>query len=453
MSILQNQARRSRVALAGQAFALLVFGSYAVVTLCHRTPPLLGDFSSWEFSGHVLAWHLRGLADPYHAVKFYPVPNSTLTVVLGLLMLLVSWAWAGKITLLLYFLLAYTSIRSLMAATSASPLLWFVLPGAAFLNLNLWWGLIAFQSGIALLFFLVAMLVRRKSSPAKDWPVRALLVLLFFTHMVPFTFACMLLFFFSVQTGRNHLLRQLLLPSLLVCGYIGGRVMHGNVDSAASPTTLPKLLSGVFWFSKVDGFVKSFGFVNPVSDDRLHSAAHAALGTPIFVLLFALNLLLCVALLTVLFRGGGRVVSDHPYAFVWISSVLALLVFLIAPKSLLGISDPGSRILQCVLPVALFFCRPEGWARLGFRAAGLCSIALALGGIAVFVKVPWTYPPAEVAPLSAPIELLGRAPYGYLRGLTDATAAGSVHGWGFSTGILFNLPDPEVSEEHSPHPF
>ena len=426
-----------RTAALGNVFAALVFGIYAVVILWHRTPPLLGDLPTWEFSGHVLAWHLRGLADPFHALKHYPVPNSTLTVVLGLLMLVVSWAAACKIFLLLYLAIAYAAIRSLITATGASSLLWFILPGAVFLNLNLWWGLLAFQGAIALLFFLVAILVRRMSADRPEWPVGVLLVLLFFTHMVPFTFACVLLFFFSLQTGQTRLLRQLVLPVLLVLGYIAGRIFYGNVDSSAAPT---RLLAEGFWLSKTNAFVKSFGFINPVLDDLVHSAAHAALGTPVFALTFALNLLLCVAVFVVLLRGAGCVVSDHPYAFIWMGASLAMMAFLLVPASLLGISDPGGRILQTVLPIALCFCRPGGVARLPFRVAAVCAVALAIAGTAVFVKVPWSYPSPQAArTLPRPMERLARAPYGYQRGFADDTAAGRIDTWAFDTGVLLNL--------------
>jgi hypothetical protein len=400
----------SQIASAGIFFALSLFAWHAVLILRHALPPLLSDIQTWDVAGFVLSEHFRGIPETMHALKHYPVPNSTIEVLPALLCLFLPAVDAARILLVVYLAIAFFAVLSMMRATKASPTLWWIVPSACFLGINFWYGQIGFLLGIALLLFFVAALVRRETSSQSEWVLGALLILLFLTHMVPFTFALLVLLFFTLQTARYRLLWQAAPSLLLTVWYVIGRFSSGDVDSSAAPTETGFHYGPAFWAFKANTFVKSFGFVNPSTADLKYSAAHAVLGSGVFLGTFAINLVMCGALFVFLLRRSTDVAQTRPY--LWLAFLVTIPCYLIAPPSFLGIVDPGARILHtAVFPLIL---ATPAWKRnpLSLSIMALCSVILASAGALLFARLPWTADvPHPAHPFPTAVERLARVPY------------------------------------------
>ena len=424
--------RRTRTKVA-QMYGAVLFAVYGAILWMHRVPPLLGDFSDWIYEGALLARHMRGLPDPAHLLKHYPVPNSTETVLLGLLMCVLPWAIVAKVFLCAQLAVEWLAIRSLARATGASAWIWFIAPGAFFLGLNFWYGFGDFSLGIAFLVFFLASLLRFRDERAPMWPMQLWLLLLFFTHMVPFTFACLTLACFCVQMRRPRPLGLVMAPAGLLAWYAAARFAAGNMDSAAAPAVTARWMGLQFWAYKVNTLVKSFGLVNPVANG--HSEAVARLHRGGFLACVAVTVLLCVALVVLCWRSCGRKPQD---SFFWAAAGIAMAAYLLVPASLLGLSDPGARILQAALCPALFFCTDS--SRL-WRLMAACSVLLSIPGLLLFATVPWTLPTTGTSHRApVPMEQLAGAHYAhgarYISDLEQGNWTEAV----FPTGVFRNGP-------------
>ncbi len=421
-------------------YAAALFAFYAVIILVHRQPPLLGDLSDWTYSGVLVARHMHGLPDPLHSIRFYPVPNTTNTLLLAVLSYFVRWQLAVRVYLLLQLVLSYYAMRALARAADAPTWVWLVAPGAVFFGINFWYGLFAFQMGVCFVFLLVAMLLRRLDDDLPDWPIGAMLVLLFYTHMVTFTLALVLLFFFALQSQRPRILWQAALPLLLVVVYTVCRFASGNPDSGVGPPRALDTGSGLFWAYKMNTFAKSFGFVNPTAWS--HSVALASEDRSLFLFLFAVDLVLCFALAALFFKNLFMRDAADRLPFLRLTIALTIPVYLLLPTSLLGIADPGSRVMQSSFWLLLMVCRANGpFTRSLARIAAAASLLLALSGAYLFVHLPWTRQ-AQFTPAHLPhtVEQFGKAPYDAAADLYEALDRGDFTRAVFPTGILNNHP-------------
>jgi hypothetical protein len=370
---------------AGALFGACLFLCYAAVILVHHQPPSLADSANWTYQGVLLARHLRGLPDPAHVLKSYPVPNSAGTLGVGLFALVVPWAWAGKLWLCAQLAVFYSTLRALVRAAGASDAAWWIAPQAIFLGVNWWYGFHNFELGLAWVLLLAALLLRRmEDKTAAAWPVGAVLVLAFFTHMIPFAFCCLLLLGFAWQTRRWRMLLQALPTMALSVWYLAGRyLLAHDADGQAGMVSPVRDYSAAFWAYKVNSYVKSFGFVNPVSDAG--SVALAGLGRPLFLFLLAVNALLCLLLGWLLLREARRAYQESATRrFLWVAALVLFPVYLLAPGTALGVSDPGSRVLQTLLALAIVLgCRAGGgW----LQSAAVCGGVLSVAALLLFVR-------------------------------------------------------------------
>jgi len=294
--------------------------------------------------------------------------------------------------------------------------------------------------GVCLVFLLVAMLLRRLDDHLPDWPLGAMLTLLFFTHMVTFTLALVLVFFFALQVERPRLLLQAALPALLVMVYAVCRFVSGNPDSGVTPPTALTLGSALFWAYKLNTFAKSFGFVNPTAWS--HSVALAREDRSVFLFLFFVDLVLCFALALLFLRNLLLRNSGERLPFLKLTIALTIPAYLLLPTSLLGIADPGSRVMQSSLWLLLLVCRAdEPLTRAAARVAAAASLLLAISGAFLFVRLPWARQ-AQFKPTHVPthVEQFGKAPYDAAADLYEALDRGDFSRAVFPTGILNNHP-------------
>lgn len=385
--------------------ACLLFGVYSLILLLHRRPPSLTDFSDWIYQGSLLAQHLRGIADPAHTLKHYPVPNSATTVGIGLLCLVFSWMWAAKLWLLLYLGLVLWTIHQFVKDHPGSELLWLIAPGTLFLNVNFWYGFLNFQIGLCLALLVVAGVLREEQ---REWKFGVMLLLAFFSHMIPFGFAATVLFLYAVRSRRPRLLLQFVPSAVATLAYLYGRfVLDRDADASVAMVSTVRSYSFEFWAYKINSLLKSGGLVNPASTTG--SVALAQLGRPAFCLAVAADAMLCVCVLWIAvlqmrtaLRQGGREVP------VWWAVLIFTPVYVLLPGQALGVSDPGSRVLQVLLAVALMLSWRE---RLGLRIAAWPAVLLAALGVGLFA-VDGYYPEPETAggSLARPLVTLGHVP-------------------------------------------
>ncbi len=421
-------------------YGALLFAAYALLILLHPTPPPLGDFADWVYQGQLLARHLHGLPDPMHHLKPYPVPNSTATVLLGLLSACMPWQVAAKIFLCLALVLAWFGIRALSHTSGTPRWIWLVAPSAFFLNINFWYGLISFHLAVSLLFLFLAVVLRSDATGHSRALQTLLLVLLFFTHMVPFTFACLVLI---CRCSLRRDLRSLapVWPSAaLLLWYIAGRFRGGNPDTETAMNPGAGSV-GFFAMYKVNTLLKSFGFVNP-GDLYEHSTALALLGRPFYLLLFTANLVVCATVLVLLWpkltawaaalrRPQGQSTRE---AAIGAAILLCLPVYLLLPRAMLGISDPGARVLQVALYTGIFFCtRGTGTWRI---SAG-SSVLLAASGLVLFARTAFVEPVTGDRPAVPEIaERLALVPYTGSQGAYDLLKRGDYTLVVFPTGLF-----------------
>lgn len=211
------------------AAAVLVF---AVILFWHASLPVLGDYGEWSYHGALLRDVLRGRPDPGYLLKHYPVPNSLTTVGLGLLMLALPWKIAAKLWLCIELVLGLVCGYQLNR-TSAGRDRWmlFVLPAVVLCGINFWAGFSNFMFGLYFAMLLCAMLLRGVKS---RWLYAVVLLFAFFSHMIPFAFACLALMLYALQTRRLRLLWQIVPGVLMTAWYMAGRfLLEGNADGQA----------------------------------------------------------------------------------------------------------------------------------------------------------------------------------------------------------------------------
>jgi len=374
---------KSRVA---EIFGAGLFFLYVVMLFGRSAPPSMTDYANWTYQGVLLARHLKGIPDAAHVLKTYPVPNSAATLGIGLIALVLPWAIAAKVWLCVQIGLTFWAIRHLARTVGANGAVWWIVPQAAFFGVNWWYGFVNFELGLAWVLLIASMLLRRvQGGRGRDWMLGGVLVLAFFTHMIPFAFCGLLVVLYASQTGRWRALWQVVPSAMLSLWYLGGRFLWaGNADGQAGMVETVRDYSAAFWAYKANSYFKSFGYVNPSSS--LGSVTLRVMGRGAFGGLIAVDLLLAGIFGWLMVSRALEVFQvKAPERFLWVGMLVFLPVFLLAPGTALGVSDPGSRLLQTVVVVGIMLvCRGD---RPLLQAASVCGAVLSVAGLLVFARV------------------------------------------------------------------
>ncbi len=356
---------------AAEWYAAGLFLFYAVMVVVHAGGPSLTDYANWTYQGWLLREHLLRHADVAHTLKSYPVPNSLTTMGIGVLGLVLPWLWAAKVWLVVQLGICYGAMRYLLRTVGAPAVAWVVVPQAVFLNVNFWYGFMNFELGLAWVMVFAALLLKG----ARTCLLGGVLVLAFFTHMIPFCF-CVLLLFLKVWESKRWLEVLAAAPAVaLTVWYVLGRfLVAGNADGQAGMQASVRNYSAAFWVFKANSYAKSFGFANPLGYDQ------AVFGRAGFYALLAAEVLLAGVVAWGLLRSarGGR-------RFLWLGLGFFVPIYLLAPGTALGISDPGARVLQTGLALGVVLC----WVRMRRElriVAGACGGVLAAGGLFMFLS-------------------------------------------------------------------
>ena len=363
---------------AAEWYAAGLFLLYAVAVLVHASGPSLTDYANWTYQGVLLREHLLGHVEMAHRLKPYPVPNSLTTVGIGVLALVLPWLWAAKVWLVVQLGLCFAAMRYLLRTVSAPAVAWVVVPQAVFLNVNFWYGFMNFELGLAWVMGFAALLLRReRGERVAPWVMALMLVLVFFTHMIPFCFCVLLLALYGWQTGRWRELMTAMPAVLLTVWYVLGRfLVAANADGQAGMHETMRNYSAAFWAFKANSYAKSFGFVNPMGFDQV------VLGRGLFYGLLAAEA--CLAALVAWGLVKAALAARPAERFVWLALGLMAPLYLLAPGTMLGISDPGARVLQTGLALGVVLCW-GGLPRVARAVAEGCGGVLAAGGFAMFL--------------------------------------------------------------------
>ncbi len=423
-----------------EVFGAGLFLFYAMVLFAQSAPPSMADYANWTYQGVLLARHLRGVPDAEHVLKTYPVPNSAATLGIGFLALFLPWALAAKVWLCVQMGVTFAAIRRLARTTGASGAVWWIVPQAAFLGVNWWYGFVNFELGLAWVLLMASMLLRRvRGEQVREWTVGVVLVLAFFTHMIPFAFCGLLLVLYAWQTGRWRVVWQVLPSGLLSVWYLAGRFLEaGNADGQAGMVETVRNYSAAFWDYKANSYFKSFGFVNPIT--ALGSVALHLLGRAAFAGLVAVNFLLAGLLAWMM---CGRLLevwrTRASERFLWLAMLIFVPIFLLAPGTALGVSDPGSRLLQAVLVLGmLLVCRGGGRV---LKASARCGAVLSVAGLLLFARVQLGPPlPENSTGLPVAVVQFARVPYADQDHFYEALDRGVYTQPVFPTGMFLNHP-------------
>jgi hypothetical protein len=429
-------------------WAALFFCAFLYLLFSHAQAPMVGDYADWTYEGVQLRNMLLGHANGSVALKSYPVPNSLETIGIGPLWLVFSWQMAAKVWLALYLTTAFAVIHDAIGdGRKASLILWAILPGI-FTGLDFWYGFINFLLAVVLTICFSSMLFRNMES---RWKHGLLLVLIFFTHFIPFAFSFLLFLLYAGQTKRFRLLWQAVPAAALTAWYVLGRFTTGhNVDGSTRRIDASvRYLTPAFFVFKANSYLKSFDFVNPRVKLTAKSLLQAKAGDTAYAALFLLNAALAaIALWMIVGAVRASFREKKEDRFFWTAFLLIVPVYWFSPAKMLGILDPGGRLLQAALwPALVVAVRPRrsGWA---LTAAAIPLSLVNLWLFATLAVQPYE-PQAAAAKTRLPDRIVkfGGAQYAesdcYYKALEEGNLSKPV----FPTGLFEPGPSPDKSQK------
>lgn len=437
-----NHTRQSRL---GLFYFFGVPAAFSIAILLLPRPPLLRDYPDWVYQGMLFAKAVSGHPATHYVIKHYPVPNSLSTVGLGLLTLLVGWKLAAKLWLIVSVAsAAFASLRLARALDADTDLTWLLLPGALFFGISFWYGTVNFNLGLCMFLWLAALLVEGCD---KRVSLGTLLTLIFFTHMIVYAAAVVLLFAYVRQTKAWRLLPSVvptlllgawysvarsadkltdtrlavspmwhLLPAIFLCllmlgiaewrgrnglsliasrilAALGAVLLGGYIflrPFSSGPGNYSKL--GKIWMLctlKTSVLAGMFGFVN--STDRYGGSQTLAIThVPCYIALVATDLAVMFLLLWKMWN-SMREEARNPtrLGFLWDTVSVLLVAGLLTPGNVLGVISADGRILQLGIALVLFLVARSPDLRIKLIAAGCVVLALfSLGQYSVIQRWP-----------------------------------------------------------------
>jgi hypothetical protein len=350
------EARRIRSSRLAYGYLVAVLLAYSLVILTSIAPPPFADYPDWVYQGVLFHSVLSGHPVAGYALKHYPVPNSTTTVGLGLLDMVLPWRWAAKVWICFY--LALTGVATWVLARSLGAKDWrlvVALPGIVFLNLNFWYGHVSFEMGMCLVMLFISMLIRR----VRTLWLMLLLIVIFFTHMEACACALLLLGIWCGVTREWKRLWAAVPAIMLTLWYGMARLLGGNTDNGM--LNAERYGSMAFLLYKANTYFKVFGYVNACVLNGL-SQSERIYGKTLFLLLICASLCMASVCLTLILRSVSKTYSDDAHKSIRIFVRFLLVISLILPQALLGTSDPGSRLLLIAVVIGMFLIEWRGRA-------------------------------------------------------------------------------------------
>ncbi|HUY18551.1 MAG TPA: hypothetical protein VMV15_04930 [Candidatus Binataceae bacterium] len=345
-----------------------------------RFPPLQ-DYPDWVYQGWLLSRIISGHAMSGYTLAHYPVPNTSVTLALGLLDLAIAPQISGKILLTLIvglFVFGSIYLLKLLNRSERNPLL--LVPLVLVFNFSLLFGGLACALGLGGLFLYAGYLFRRMSAPATINPLIVLIAscALFLTHIADYGAAGVVTAAILITQPDRLMLRRMALPwlpsgGLLIWSTLGQKLTGGLAAHAVWKFWSAHQLAGamVAAFPVFTGFLPWVGFDSPL--------------VPVAA---AINLLWCVGIViaclvaaAAVFRKQGSV--SHAVSLATALSVIAV----VAGGYAYGIFiSPGGRFLLPAAWLALCWLGSSRLATQGGRMRRALSIVLIA---VIFAQAAW----------------------------------------------------------------
>jgi hypothetical protein len=333
-------------------YAWLYFGAvmlgYAIVMFTTNLPPGFVDYPDWVYQGVLFQHVLTGHPVAGYALKHYPVPFSLTTLFLGTMDLMVSWQTAAKLWLCVYLALAGVATWMLSRALRVgSALLIISVPSMLIVNLEFWWGRVAFEVGMCLAMMLIALALEEASS----WVLAAMLMLIYFAHMEACASAMLFLGLWILYTRRWQRIWVFVPTLALTFWYAAARLGNGNIDATEVPAATYAYGSKVYLLFKASTYFKILGYVNVCTADHL-SQTETLVGKLGMILL--LLLCVCITVLCLYEVVRGALARSRTAGYLTIFVLFHVGVSLLIPQIFLGSTDPGSRLVLMGVAIGLF---------------------------------------------------------------------------------------------------
>jgi hypothetical protein len=358
-------------------FALLLLVSLALIK---NSPLLLQDLPDWVQQAQQLSARLfGGHIDPRIALKPYPVPNSSSTVLIALVGTLTGFELGAKIVVL-----ATTWVLGILTAR----LMWMVDPENAqyksvaalsvlVLSSSLFNGYISYQIGLTLFFsFLYWYFIKNGRSPLL---ITAFGTAIFFSHGAVFVvFAICVLVLALNSKERWPMLASLAFPGLLVLWYaLGERHLAGHRGGE----TIVRSYGSIRQWAMYKAY--TFCKLGPFHNFELASGRAVFARFPIVYLLgIGTNVIVAAAFATHAALALKNALSGRMTETGRMLALIGLPIILLAfilPPSVHNLVNPGERLLipAIGLVLALPGIKCQYWKPLaGLVAVGMCSAAL-----------------------------------------------------------------------------
>jgi hypothetical protein len=343
--------------------------------------PPLQDFSEWVYQGALLARLVIGLPVPEISLVTHPVPNSLAQALLALFSLVLPASLVAPVFLLgllgagLALALALAR-RSQPAAAGAFAV---VLIVSFFCNATFWNGYVNYQ--VALLLFAGWFLLpelRRMAAGA----VLAFGLLIFLSHAAVFAAFCLLVW---VQALADRRLRGAVLglaPVLVLAGWYALTELREGAEPPAGFGGLSTFLAYKAYTLAKLGPYHNFVF-SQGGDESLRPALYWA-GS-------AANLIYTAGLGGTLALGLWRALRHHSLARApALAALLLFAVFLVLPKMVQHVVNPGERLM---IPALLVLVLVVPLPTLALRPLALLGgVALAANLLVLATPEAWAVP-------------------------------------------------------------
>ncbi|MBK1658842.1 hypothetical protein CKO45_11420 [Paracraurococcus ruber] len=352
------------MAEAGWVALCCALGLAAALAILLPPYPPLQDFPEWAWQGDLLARILGGESLPGLSLATWPVPNSSVQAMLGLLSLALPAAVAAKA-----FLLALVAAAVALALAlgwryqpQAPGAFAAVLLVAVFLHAGFWNGYANYQLGLLLLG---AWFLLPEARRGQALPILAFSLLIFFTHAMVFAA-------FGLLLGLSALLRWRLLPTILGLLPAAALTLWYLAAGAGGQATEARSLGGVAAFLGYKAY--TLAKLGPYHNFVFATGGDAALRPALHWGGAAANALFAAGLGLALLLGLQAAWRDRRLAWpALLAAGLLLAGFAVLPDLVQNVVNPGERLL---LPALLILLLVLPLPALLLRGLGLGAILL-----------------------------------------------------------------------------
>ena len=441
---------------------LFLMAAHALVVLAAPHPPILQDYPDWVYQGVLFARRLAHHPVPGYVLHHYPVPNTLTTVGIALLTLAVGWQLAAKLWILLVLASGgWAALLLVQRMDQRNAAVLPVLASTVFLGLDLWNGSINFQLSLALLLFLLVHLLK----PHPSLSVTGILLLLcFFTHMLPCAAGLLALAALAIQQ-RKWLPLLSAVPTLICLAWYTLARDRQAVPSPSPLHLLPALLAVIAVLLSLWRVTGS----SPALSSRAFFGAEAFAMAPtllvikcgvllgsfgpgnvlpsfprqdrilwhpgLFLTFAAAGILAAILTIALFLRMWAHLRKPQTHTtFLGYTSLALALLFLLLPADALGVTGIDVRFLHLALALGLPLLPPSNprW----LLTLGVLSSLLGAGSLYQFIAVQFDNASISL-PRDAPFPLgtLPVAPAIRLDYYTDLQH-GKYNDWIFPTALF-----------------